>query len=169
MHQPLTALQISRRTGLSFDTCRDLIPRLASRGIVRCLNGNARRSRLYWLTQRGKTVQAQLTGLTPSNTPDSAIGSTDWELYGSVCFSHRSEIIKTLTEPLQPSEIKRRARSRNPDLRMSANNVRNVIRLFLAQGIVRPVRVRKKAHLRYELTELGRTFQALLRSAERFS
>ncbi len=93
----------------------------------------------------------------------------DWTLYGSVCFTHRSAIIKVLTEPMQPSTIKRKARSRDATLHMSANNVRNVIRLFLAQGIVHPVHVRKKAHLRYELTEIGKRFQELLWRVEAFA
>ncbi len=49
---------------------------------------------------------------------------------------------------------------------MSANNVRDVMRLFLAHDIVRPVRIRRKAHLHYELTETGQKLRQLLLAAE---
>ena len=75
-------------------------------------------------------------------------------------------IIKAMKEPLQPATIKRRARSLDPNLRMSANNVRDVIRLLLDRGIVRRVEIKKKRHPRYELTELGRVIQELLLRAE---
>ena len=91
--------------------------------------------------------------------------TVDWELYGWVCFRHRAAIIRALTEPLQPAAIKRRAKLRFPNLTMSANNARDIIKLFLQRGIVEPVKNRKKAHLKYELTELGEKLQNLLMKA----
>lgn len=92
--------------------------------------------------------------------------TTNWDLYGWVCYRHRAAILKTLTEPMQPATIKRKARSRDPTLRMSANNTRDIIRLFRERGIVQPVYVRKKAHARYELTETGMVLQRLLAQAD---
>ena len=83
-----------------------------------------------------------------------------------MCFTHRAAIVRALNEPLQPATIKRRARARQPQLRMSANNVRDIIHLLAAWGVVRPVQVRRKAHLRYELTKNGRAIQQLLEQAE---
>ena len=166
MNQPLTAQQLSRKTGLSFDVCRDVIPQLAARGLVRCLNDNARRGRLYWLTKLGEACQPGFLEQLGKKPLEHFVPDVGWDLYGWVCFNHRSAIIKVLTEPMQPATIKRKARARDSTLRMSANNVRNIIRLFKARGIVHPVRVRKKAHLRYELTELGKRFQELLWRAE---
>ncbi len=100
-------------------------------------------------------------GLPPYSLPD-----MDWELYGWLCYSHRSIILKTLSEPLQPADIKRKARARHPSLAMSAGNVRDVIHLFQMRGLVRPARIRKRKHLRYELTELGLHCQQLLKQAE---
>ena len=169
MNQPLTARQLSRKTGLSFAVCRDVIPQLAACGLVRCLNDSARRSRLYWLTKLGESCQTGFLRRLGKRPLEYCMPDLDWALYGSVCFNHRAAIIKVLTEPMQPSTIKRKARARDPTLHMSANNVRNVIRLFRNQGIVHPVRVRKKAHLRYELTEIGRRFQELLWRVEAFA
>lgn len=90
----------------------------------------------------------------------------DWSLYGSVCYRHREAIIKILSEPLQPSEIKRRARIRFAGIRMSANNVRDVMRIFVRQGIVRKIYVKRQRHPRYELTEQSRVFRDLLLQAE---
>ncbi len=48
----------------------------------------------------------------------------------------------------------------------TANNVRDVIRFLRSTEIVQPIKVIKKAHLHYELTEQGKHFQRLLRQAE---
>lgn len=63
---------------------------------------------------------------------------------------------------MQPSEIKRRARVHDPTLRMSAGNVRDVIKLMLARGIVIKVLRRKRAHPQYGLTEDGLHLRELL-------
>lgn len=164
--QPLSAKQITHRTGLSFDTCRDIVRRLRSAGLIRCLNPDARRSRVYWLTELSKAVLLCLdaqAGRTPRSFDLPAI---DWSLYGWVCYSHRAAVLKTLAMPLQPAAIKRRARSQIPGLRMSANNVRDVIRLFLEKGIVRPVQIRRRAFPAYEPTATGQTLRELLFRAE---
>ena len=164
--QPMTAKQLVRRTGLSFDSCRDVVADLAAHGLIVCLNSQAVRSRLYWPSELGQRCLVSLYTSTNSTTQTASLPDVDWALYGWICYSHRAAIIKTLTEPMQPALIKRRARSHYADLRMSSNNVRDVIRLFLAKGIVQTVRIRKKAHLRYLLTDIGRQFQTLLRQAE---
>ena len=89
-----------------------------------------------------------------------------WSMYGWVCFSHRSAIIKALDRPLQPAAIKGRARFQNPKIKMSANNVRDVIRLFVKRQIVTPIIIGRKTHPRYQLTELGRKLQVLLLGAQ---
>ncbi len=90
----------------------------------------------------------------------------DWEVYGWICFSQRAAILKALDRPLQPTDIKRRARMRDERLRMSANNVREIVPQLLRRGLVRPIYERKKAHPRYELTDLGRVCRELLIRAE---
>ena len=165
----MTAKQLVRRTGLSFDSCRDVVGDLANHGLIECLNHKAVRSRLYWPSELGARCLLSINSSENVKTHEPDLHDVNWELYGWVCFSHRAAILKTLTTPMQPSEIKRRARSRDPRLCMSANNVRDVIRLFLAKGIVKPVRIHKKAHLRYEPSEQGKTFQLLLLRAEAFA
>ena len=93
----------------------------------------------------------------------------DWELYGWLCFSHRMVILKTMAEPMQPAQMKRYIRYRFPQTKISASNVRDIIKLFLTQGLVRPVNFRKKAHPRYELTSTGIKLRQLLLQAEKVS
>ena len=67
---------------------------------------------------------------------------------------------------MQPSEVKRVLRVHRPNIRISANNIRDVIKLLLEKGLVQKVFVRKKAHPRYELTDSGNQFRQLLMQAE---
>ena len=164
LKQPMTALQLSKKTELSQDQCSVILGQLTLCGLVKCLNPYAKRSRLYWLTPVGVLCQKKLNNNLPSALKD--LPDIDWELYGWLCYNHRAAIIKALTEPLQPATIKRRAKQHNPKIKMSANNVRDIMKLFLQKEIVKPVKVRKKAHLRYELTELGKKLQRLLSWAE---
>lgn len=145
------------------DTCSLVLKKLAGSGLVTCLNGRARRSRLYWLTQPGKECQSRLQQEQGLGVLRNDIPIVDWELYGWVCFRHRAAVLTTLREPMQPSQIKRVARSQNPELKMSANNVRDVIRLFMKRGIVERVPERKKrSHPQYQVTEKGHKLRVLL-------
>lgn len=163
--QPLTAKQLSHRQQLPLDTCSYLLLQLAIYRVVTCLNPSARRGRLYWLTNLGKSCQRksrQQIGLAPLRY---TLPEIDWETYGWICFCHRSAVIKALDRPMQCASIKRQAASQNPGLRMSANNTRDILRLFIAKGIVRVVKIRKKIHPRFELTESGQCFRQLLLQA----
>ncbi len=166
MRQPLTARQISRKTGIRVDTCSYILGKFAGKGIASCLNPKAKNSRLYWLTEVGQGCQKRLHRelSLPEKTYD--LPSVDWELYGWVCYKHRTAIVRVLIEPMQPAEMKRRLRQFGSNVRISANNIRDIVRLFLQKGIVQKVFVRKKAHPRYELTELGCKLQGLLSQAE---
>ncbi len=166
MKQPLTAKQISKKTGLCLDTCSYVLGKFTVKGIGTCLNPDARNSRLYWVTDIGQECLKRLHQ--ELSLPEKAydIPSVNWGVYGWVCFSHRAAIIRTLAGAMQPSEIKRALRVHKPCMKISANNIRDVVRLFQAKGIVQKVFVRKKVHPRYELTETGSKFQGLLSRAE---
>ncbi len=164
--QPLTARQLAKRTGLSQDGCSEVLAQLRATKLIVCVNEKARQSRLYIPTKLGLQLQNRLRKSRDLSTNEFFMPECDWETYGRLCHRHRSAVVLAMTEPLQPSIIKRRARLRNSDLRMSANNVRDVMRLLVAWGVAKPVQVKRKAHLRYELTEQGRVFQRLLQQAE---
>jgi hypothetical protein len=159
-------LQLSIRTGNSLDQCSSLLGQLVLCNLVKCLNPLATRSRLYWLTPIGIFCQKKLKNKEDIPNALKNLPDIDWQLYGWVCYNHRAAIIKALTEPMQPATIKRRAKQNNSKIKMSANNVRDVIRLFHKKGIVRSVNLRKKAHPRYELTEIGTRLKTLLQQAE---
>lgn len=166
LRQPMTTKQISKQTGIETDSCSQTLWDLRDCDFIYCCNRDARRSRLYWLTDLGKACQNILLERKGKSLLNRDFPQVDWELYGWVCYSHRAAIIKAMTDPLQPSAIKRKAGRMTPGLTMSANNVRDVIKLFLKKGIVRPVKMRRKAHTRYELTRLGRDLQRLLNNVE---
>jgi len=161
--QPLTATQLSRKLGMSTERCSNALAGLRSQKLVRCLNPSGRRSRLFWLTTLGQRSQNTLAR---ERCGAHDFPNVDWGLYASVCFSHRSEVVRTLTHAMQPSEIKRRSAFRTPGLRMSANNVRDVICYLKACGIVRLVTLKKKRHAGYELTEIGLQMRRLIMQAE---
>ena len=165
LRQPLTAHQLARKLKLRPEQASALMERFSAIGLVRCLNPFARSSRVYWHTLIGLEFHRELA--TQACIPTEArLPRINWSHYGSVCFSHRATVIKTLTRPLQPAEIKRQARFNDPNLRMSANNARDVIRYLKAIGIVQPVYVKNKPHCSYELTDQGIQYQKLLKQAE---
>ena len=50
LKQPMTALQLKKKTGFNQDQCSAILGQLTLCGLVKCLNPTATRSRLYWLT-----------------------------------------------------------------------------------------------------------------------
>ena len=161
-NQPVTAKQVAAKTGIPEDTCGYLMGKFAKNSLINCLNPAAGNSRLYWLTELGKKYQMELCSQSNLSYSEYELPNIDWQLYGWMCFNHRSAVIKTLTEPMQPSKIKQILRIQKPNIKISANNIRDIIRLFLGRKIVRSVKVKNKAHLRYELTDLGRILRLLL-------
>jgi hypothetical protein len=162
INQPATAKQLSQRTGIPVDTSSYLLAKLKIKGLLICLNPDAIKSRVYWLTEFGIRCRKQLHQDLDLLYKEYDLPDINWLLYGWLNFNHRSAVIKTLITPMQPAEIKKVLRSRRPNIKISANNVRDIIKLFLARDIVSTVKIRKKAHLRYELTDSGTKLRQLL-------
>lgn len=162
LHQPMTATHIAGKLRKKQEDCQDAFSELNAHGLVYCINPISRRSRLYWLTAKGEKLQTTLNRAKNLPQIERCFPPVDWELYGWLCYSHRAAIVRALDSTLQPSQIKRAARFQDSTLRMSANNVRDVIRHLQNNGIVTPVHIRGKAHPRYELTKEGKEFQSLL-------
>jgi hypothetical protein len=66
---------------------------------------------------------------------------------------------------MQPCQIKRKARFENPQLRMSANNVRDIVPVLVRLGVLRRLAPRDGLHPSYELTREGQAVQELLKRA----
>lgn len=164
--QPMTATQLSGKLGRSLARCSKALLGLKSHKLMKCLNPAALRNRIFWLTPLGRKLRRHLDNHASSSCD---LPDIDWKLYAKVCFNQRSQVIQALTNPMQPSEIKRKAASLFPNCRMSANNVRDVIGYLNVQGIVRPVRHKNKAHPRYKLTKMGLQMRRLLLRVGRFS
>ena len=167
-NQPLTATHIARRTDITLDASLHLLWGLSLYGIIYCPNKGTRYNRLYWLTELGKACQRKLRETLALQPLIHHFPDVPWDLFSSVCYSHRSAVIKAMHEPMQAAAIKRKALFQYPKLRMSANNVRDVMRCLLNEGVVRKIKIKKKAHPRYELTDLGKAFKELLVGAKGF-
>ena len=165
--QPLTATQVARRTGINRDSCLHHLWSLTQRKILRCLNPDTCFNRLYTMTDLGKAYRRRVDGLRRSEPLTYHEPEIPWDLYSSVCYRHRSAVLESMRRPMQAATIKRRARLRDPELRMSANNVRDVLKYLLETQVVRKITIRKKKHPRYELAELGGEFQRLLLNVKR--
>jgi DNA-binding transcriptional ArsR family regulator len=148
LQRPRTIRQLSRTLDMSLDASMRLLARLRRRGVVHCLNPQARRSRVY------VRAGAQLPR------------DVDWVLYGWVSYSQRRAVLEALDVPRYPAAIKRRARYLHPGIRLSANNVRDIIRLFRERGIVTPLDVSGRAHPSYALTPHGAVLQRLILESE---
>jgi len=166
LQQPMTAKQLSRKTAIPQEICSYLLGKFKGLQLCICLNPEAVNSRIHWVTDSGSKVQSKLQKEMNIIPVETDFHSVNWVLYGWLCYNHRSIVLRTLTEPMQPSEIRRRIRHKFPKAKISANNVRDVIRLFKKRGIVQKVFLRKKAHPKYELTETGLQLQKLLNQAE---
>lgn len=164
--QPLTGKQIGRRTGIPIDTCSYVVAKLVTRGLLTCLNSEARNSRLYWLTDLGTQCRKRFHQDLALAYKEYDLPEIDWSLYGWICYSHRAAVIRALAEPMQPSEVKRTLRRHRSSIKISANNIRDVVKLLLKKGIVQKVFVRKKAHPQYELTDSGSQFREILMQSE---
>ena len=162
----MTAMQVSHKLTLNASTCMSTLTDLRRGQLLDCLNPAARMSRLYWLTKAGARMQSRLRRSERRKPLVHDVPQVDWDLYGFVCFSHRAAIVSVLSEALQAATIKRRARKHRPRIRMSANNVRDALRLLLARGIVQRTTVPRRRHAHYELSPVCRDFPRLLREAE---
>ncbi len=104
--QPLTGKQIGIRTGIPMDTCSYVTAKLVTKGLLICLNPEARNSRLYWATDLGIQCQKRLRQDLALAQEEYDLPNIDWSLYGWICFNHRSIVLKTLTAPMQPSDFR---------------------------------------------------------------
>jgi len=160
---PCTVKQLSTKTKLALSRCSDVLWELSLYQLVRCLNPEARRGRVYAVTDLGQVCRQMLS---PDETPAVTINAEIASLLGWVSFNHRAAVLKAIEGVLQPCQMKRRARFQNPAIRMSNNNVRDIVKLFRERGIVQQLWFRGRGHPRYALTEVGLQLQDLLRRAE---
>ena len=166
LDQPLTATHIARRTDINVDSCLHLLWGLTLHGVIHSLNNGTRYNRLHWLTELGKACQRKLRETLALQPLAHRLPNIPWDLFSSVCYSHRSAVIKAIDGPMQAAAIKRKALFQNSQLRMSANNARDVLAYLLAKNIVGRIMIKRRSHPRYELTELGKTFKELLAGAK---
>ena len=168
----MTPKQLSVRTGLRAKTARAAVRELHLYGIVVCLTPERQQGRVYGLTLRGIRCKQRVCTRAHNASQLPFDPMFDWNVYGWLCFSQRRACLLTLNGPMQPATIARHAARAHRDrpfdatrIRMSANNARDIVKLFLKQGLVTTVQVRRRAHTHFTLTELGKQCQLLLHRA----
>ena len=166
LSQPLTATQLSRKTRIARDAISYVLWELSLYQLVECCNPSYARNRVYRPTKLGLEIQNWLLKQWGLNKLSDHSFDVDCDLLGWVSFSHRSAIIKTLERPMQSATAKRAARARTPELRMSANNVRDALKLMEKKRVVRRKYISGKSHPHFELTDTGRELQQLLWKAD---
>ena len=167
LKQPMTAKQLAQVTGMRQDSCSYVLAELHTYRMVYCMNPQARRSRLYWLTDQGKHYRKHILKIQGLASPAYDLPTVDWKLYGWVCYTHRAAVIQALTKPLQPASIRRKVKQQNRDVKISTNNIADILHRFLEKKIIKPVKIRKKAYRRYELTKPGNNLRMLLQQVEK--
>lgn len=169
MVQPLTAAQLAIKIGARYRQCAQTLRDLQRQGHMDCLTPTAVNHRVYFWTKKGRACQeAFLTeqGLSP---PTRDFPEVDWSLYARVCSIQRSQIIRSLHEPMQPCEIKKRVLLKFPEMRMSRNSCRDAVQVLLSLGVVRRIQRKKSRHPAYELTDTGKDLRRLLIAAHRWA
>ena len=162
----MTASQLARKLDSERDRCSYLLRRFASLGLVTCITSLLRRNRLFWPTRIGRDYQEELALRYGRPAMEHDFPIINWKLYAQVCFSQRAAVVKHLTHPMQPAQIRREAVSKNPNLKLSANNVRDVIRFLRSDDLVAVVGKTPSGHPLYNLTQQGKRMQRLLLQAE---
>lgn len=163
--QPMTATQLARTSASSREQCSFLLRRLAKLSLSRCITPRLRRNRLFWPTSSGRDCQELLAGQWKRNLRHD-FPLIDWYLYAQVCYSQRAAVVKHLSRPMQPVQIRRAAVSNDSSLKLSANNVRDVMRFLRLHRIVEVVEQNGQYAL-YDLSEEGKHMQRLLIQADR--
>ena len=152
--------------------CSRMLRRLQSESLAECLNPKAQSSRLYRLTELGLWCRHRLMqekGIKLHAYPQEHNTVLDWDVLGWVSFRHRAAVIRALTRPMQAVAIRRRARQQNTQLRMSANNVREVLRVLCQRDIAARVTMKDSIYPHFELTDLGKQLQAHMWQVEGLS
>lgn len=166
MALPMTPKQLSVKTGIPLHICSYTLAKFFAKNLAICFNPDARNNRVYMLSELGKEFHFFFGSNSSPSQNSCDIPDVDWELYGWLCYSHRSAIIKVLDRQMRSSEIKRTLRLYRPDVKISANNVRDVMKLLLAKNIVQKILGKNKKHPQYDLTMQGQLLRKVLLAVE---
>jgi hypothetical protein len=159
--QPATAKQLSNRTEIKFSICNSFMKKLSAFGLSICRNSDSQRGKLYDLTDAGEVVLKQIAnerGITVRYW-------IDWKLFACLAFNQRSDVLLTWRNPnesLRAIEIKERAQKQKPSTKMSANNVRDVLRYLTENALVIKILKPRSTFPRFEITELGWIYRIML-------
>lgn len=162
LSQPMTTGQLAARSGVADRRTSHLIRHMSRHGVVRCLTPSSRGNKVWWLTTAGERIQAACVRQQGTKRRKVQVLQVSWEVYSKVCFRHRMAVMRAVRGRMRVSQIKKQACERDRSLRISDNNVRDVLRVLATMGLVSRTRVKKK--VLFELTAVGKEMQQLLAS-----
>lgn len=160
--QPVTAAQLAARVKKLTSTVCEHLRQLRVYDVVACLNPTAHRGRVYWLTGIGVDAVCRLfERVQPLEAPK----GINWSMYGDLSFPYRRAVLLSMRGRMRPAQVKKQALAGDGRLRMSVDNCREVLYWMRTRGVVRAVRPRGERRKCYELTEVGKACQQLMRQA----
>ncbi|PCJ50715.1 MAG: hypothetical protein COA73_18485 [Candidatus Hydrogenedentota bacterium] len=159
LHQPMTASQLADVSGIAEAICAHVLRAMQKQDIVTCLNPTARRSRVFGLTTEGRTIRK---GMLELHSQDYIAPVIDWDLYGFLCYAHRTAVILALDGAMRPADIKRRILFTQEGVCISCNNIRDLLKELLNYGVVEREIVGKSPFYSYRLTPEGEVYQRML-------
>lgn len=165
LSQPMTPAHLAQQAGLTTKAACKVVAELREHGLIECLTPNIQRGRLYARTTLGESVWSLIKKRSASEPPANKLPAEDHLAYASVCYRHRSVVVRGLGMPRQASQIKHWIRSNLPGAKISANNVRDVLRKLIRIGIVYRTNSDHEYYPVYALTKRGQRFRDLLDQA----
>lgn len=168
IRQPLTATQLAKRLNIEKRVVSHHFRILSKYQLLTCLNPESSKGRLYWFSELGTRCHKKVMQSKARSRVSYELPEIDWILYASTCFEHRSPIIKAMEVPVSVSDIRRILVRRYSRIRISVNNIHDILQVFEAKGLVKRVLIRKRKRARYVLTETGEKFRELHVEAEKW-
>lgn len=166
IHQPHTVGQLSRRLHARIGHCARAMRYLVRYQLAMCLTPHHKRNKVYWLTTFGADCQRELTKHHGTEEISHVLPDVDYEVYASICTRHRRVLVKHLTKPMFPGEVRRAALSSEPHQRISNGNARDVMASLVRLGVAEKEQAPHYGRKKYQLTSDGKHMQSLLWRSE---
>ena len=137
LNQPMTPSQLAMHAGMTTKTACKVVAELREHGLIECLAPGMQRGRPYARTGLGEAVWLLIKQRPESSA--SKLPQKDHASYASVCHRHRSVVVRGLGTPRRASQIKQWVRTNLPGVKISANNVRDVLRKLTCLDVAKRV------------------------------
>jgi len=146
--------------------CKKSMYFLRAYGLVTCLTPYRTRHRLYWLTQLGADCQEGLVQHHRLERIPHSFPELDYAVYAALTARNRRAVVLSLTYPMRAMEVKKRAIGVYPQIRMTGDHTRELLRRLVRLGVVEREFAFDRSYSRFRLSATGRLMHNLLLGAE---